>query len=51
MLKNLGKSPLWLRLGQRVFVCMPNSQLGNGMRERIRPFIFGRLACWTDKAS
>lgn len=51
MLKNIGKYSLLLRWGQRIFVCMPNRRLGDGMRERIRPYVFGGLACWTDKSS
>lgn len=51
MLKNLGKLSLLLKLGSRVFVCMPNANLEGRMRERIRPRVFWRFACWFDRAS
>jgi hypothetical protein len=51
MLKNLGKLSLLLRLGRRVFVCMPNKRLDGDMRERIHPTRIGPLACWCDKSA
>ena len=49
MLKNLGKVPLWLRLGRRVFVCVANERLDGRLRDRIRPLVLGPFACWCDK--
>lgn len=49
MLKSLGKVSLLLRFGRRVCVCLPNEQLEDDLRERIRPLVVGHLACWCDK--
>lgn len=49
MLKNLGKAPLLVRFGRRVFVCLLNKRLEGRMRDRIRPVVLGPLACWSDK--
>ena len=51
MLKNLGKLSLLLRVGRRVFVCMPNGNLQGAIRDRIHPTRVGPLACWCDKSS
>jgi len=50
MLNNLGKALLKLRLGRRVFVCMPDSRLNGDVRKRIGPTKIGPLACWCDKS-
>lgn len=51
MLKNLGKISLLLKIGSRVWVCMPDRRLEGGLRNRIRPLKLGPLACWCDKSS
>ncbi|MCB1788660.1 MAG: hypothetical protein KDJ27_19860 [Gammaproteobacteria bacterium] len=51
MLKNLGRLSLLLKLGRRVCVCMPNARLDGPIRERIRPWVLWRFACWCDRSS
>jgi len=49
MLKSSGKA-LTLRFGRRVFVCLRNNRIDAGLRARIRPFVFGGFACWSDRS-
>jgi len=49
ILKSLGKVSLLFRFGRRVCVCLPNEQLQDELRDRIRPLVVGHLACWCDK--
>lgn len=51
MLKNQGRvSWLW-RLGRHMCVCVPNDSVQGRVRERVRPWRLGRLACWCDKSA
>ena len=50
MLKSSGKA-LMLRFGRRVFVCLRSNRIDPGLRARIRPFVFGGFACWSDRSS
>ena len=50
MLKSLGTPSFLLRLGRRVCVCLPNKELNGNLRNRVRPLVIGRLACWCDKS-
>lgn len=38
-----------MKVGKRVFVCLHNKNLPPALRERVRPFVFGFLACWFDR--
>jgi hypothetical protein len=49
MLRSIGRT-LKLRLGRRVCVCMRDMSLSDGLRDRIRPFVFGGIACWCDRS-
>jgi hypothetical protein len=49
MLTSLGKAAFWMRLGPRVFVCMPRQRMDDGLVARIRPLVVGGLACWFDR--
>ena len=48
MLKAIKKT-YSMKFGRRVFVCLHNDQLPPALRKRVRPFVFGFVACWIDR--
>lgn len=50
-LESLGKALLLLRFGRHICICLPSRRLSQGLRDRIRPLVFGGVACWCDRSS
>jgi len=50
LLKASGKVTFLFRLGSRVCTCLPTRNMDDRLRDRIRPWILGWLACWCDKS-
>ena len=48
MLKAIRKT-FSMRFGNRVFVCLRNEQLPPKLRQQVRPYVVGSLACWFDR--
>ncbi|MCB1772084.1 MAG: hypothetical protein KDI88_00590 [Gammaproteobacteria bacterium] len=48
MLKSRETSMLLLRFGGRIWVCMHQKHLDEGLRARIKPWTIGAFACWMD---
>lgn len=48
MLKSIRKT-FSMRVGSRLFVCLRNDSLPPSLRERIRPLVVGKVACWVDR--
>jgi hypothetical protein len=48
MLKAIKKT-YSMRFGRRVFVCLHNDNLPPALRKRVRPLVFGFVACWIDR--
>lgn len=48
MLKAVNKT-FSMKFGKRIFVCLHNDQLPPALRERVRPWVIGSLACWIDR--
>lgn len=48
MLKAIRKT-FSLRIRNRIMVCLPNRQMPDALRERVRPKVFLCMACWMDR--
>ena len=48
MLKAI-KRTFSMKLGSRIFVCLRNEQLPPKLRQHVRPYVVGPLACWFDR--
>ena len=38
-----------LRFRDRVMVCLPNRQMPDALRKRVRPRVLFCMACWVDR--
>ena len=50
MLRSSGKPYFFLKFFRRVCVCLRSDDLNADLRDRIRPWVIGRFACWVDRA-
>lgn len=49
MLSSNGKPLLLLKFGTWLCVCVRNKRIEDGLRVRIRPWVFAGYACWCDR--
>ena len=48
-MKSIGRPSLLLRLGERLCVCVRHARMDKGLKDRVRPLVFGGYACWCDR--